>query len=75
MVTKLGYEQARPSAPPPTLSSLLWFLAALGCGWFLWLCIALAEGQINDGGGVAFVIGIALATVICLIKAVRPLFK
>ena len=76
---KLDYAKKTPQSIPWQVSSLMWLAAACLCGWFLWLCIRLSSTQSDSWGrvwaGVAFIVGIAAIGIICLIKAIRPLFR
>jgi hypothetical protein len=76
---KLEYEAPKPSTIPWQVSSPLWLAAALFCGWFMWLCARLASGQSDSWGGmwgaIAFFVSVSAVGLICLVKAVRPLFR
>ena len=76
---KLDYEKLKTSTIPWQVSSLLWLAAALFCAWFMWLCARLSAEQSDSWGGawgaIAFFVSVAAMGLICLVKAVRPLFR
>ena len=72
---KLDYENAEPRATPWQVASALWLLAGAVCAGFLWLCLSLAEWQVNNWGGVGFIVCVCAVGLICLINAVRPLLR